>query len=157
MNDIPEIPALVGDQLLQAVDLYTNKGYSKRKVMVACGYGGVGADGRKYCRIADFYDAVMAAKGVMVGATNTSGRQLSYETRVQKTGTVVIGKSYTERMGLAPGEVLQILLSPDGGVIGLQRREQDEAETLLEALAEDSAVASSYGVELEAEPEMAAA
>lgn len=126
MSEVPEVAALVGNELLQAVDHYTGQGYSKRKVMVACGYGGVGADGRKYCRIADFYDALMAAKGVRVGASGVSGRQLSYETRVQKTGTVVIGKSYTERMGLAPGEVLQILLSHDGGVIGLQRRGREE-------------------------------
>jgi hypothetical protein len=43
-------------------------------------------------------------------ARDASGRQLSYATKVQFNGNLMVGKAYTAQMGLQPGDAFEIKL-----------------------------------------------
>ena len=63
--------------------------------------------------LTDFYDAVLAAKGVPLdpeGAKDGRGREPTYRVSVHKNGQIVIGATYTEAMGLKPGDEFEIKL-----------------------------------------------
>lgn len=111
---------LTGQELLDAVENCTRQGMSKRKVMIACGYATKTADGRIYADRDGFYDALLQAKGVKIGADRPVSRRLSYQVKVQLNGNVVINKSYTRLLGTIPGQALSITLDPARRTLLLQ-------------------------------------
>ncbi len=59
------------------------------------------------------YDAVLAAKGVPLDPERTKdgrGREATFRVSVHKNNQIVIGSSYTEKMGLKPGDEFEIKL-----------------------------------------------
>ncbi|GAC1451106.1 MAG: hypothetical protein NVSMB70_19800 [Chamaesiphon sp.] len=69
--------------------------------------------GETRVNLTDFYDAVLAAKGVELdpeGAKDGRGREAAYRVSVHKNGQIVIGATYTESMGLKPGDEFEIKL-----------------------------------------------
>ena len=83
---------------------------SKSDVIRACGYIVTIKDGRERLHSTAFYKAVLDAMGVQIGRSGSikSGRKLSYLAKVQANGNLLIGKSYTQKLGLKPGEELEI-------------------------------------------------
>lgn len=93
---------LVGKELLQEVrnniDLPTNS------LAKLCGYWKASSKGKIYVQLVDFYNAVLAAKGISLGEepSKKRGRKVDYEVALQKNGSILLGAAYTKEMQLEP-------------------------------------------------------
>jgi hypothetical protein len=87
---------------------------SKSDLVRACGYVSTKKDGTERLNFTAFYEALLEAKGVSLGEGGTgkgkSGRKLSYVTKVQFNGNLLVGKAYTAQLGLKPGDEFEIKL-----------------------------------------------
>jgi AbrB-like transcriptional regulator len=109
MTDKP-IP-LTGKSLLQKVKELSHK--PRRETAKDCGYYSVTKDGQVRVNLTEFYDAVLGAKGVPLEpgtAKDGRGREPTYRVSVHKNGQIVIGSTYTQEMGLKPGDEFEIKL-----------------------------------------------
>jgi hypothetical protein len=103
--------ALTGKELLAKVK--ENDGLTKRELAKKCGYYTVGKDGQTRTNLAEFYDALLSAKGIQLEPESSKdgrGREASYSLTVHKNGQIVIGAAYTQEMGLKSGDEFQIKL-----------------------------------------------
>lgn len=101
---------LTGKSLIQKIK---SSNLPKRELAKECGYYSVSKDGEVRVNIADFYDAVLAAKGIALEPKSEKegrGREATYRVTVHQNGQIVIGSSYTELMGLKPGDEFEIKL-----------------------------------------------
>ena len=61
-----------------------------------------------------FYDALLEAKGITLELSESKkdgrGREATYQVSVHKNGQIVIGATYTQEMGLKPGDEFEIKL-----------------------------------------------
>jgi hypothetical protein len=88
---------------------------SKSDLVRSCGYVSSKKDGSERLNFTAFYEALLEAKGVVVGkneGNGKAGRKLTYVTRVQFNGNLLVGKAYTALMGLTPGEEFRVIISP---------------------------------------------
>ena len=102
--------ALTGKLLLQKIK---SSNLPKRELAKECGYYTVSKDGEAHANLADFYDAVLAAKGIALEPKlekDGRGREATYRVTVHQNGQIVIGNAYTESMGLKPGDEFEIKL-----------------------------------------------
>lgn len=102
---------LTGKALLQKVK--ESESLSKREMAKECGYYSTTKEGQIRSKLSDFYDALLAAKGIVLEpekGKDGRGREASYIVTVHKNGQIVIGASYTQEMGLKPGDEFQIKL-----------------------------------------------
>ena len=102
---------LIGKELLTKVK--ENDGQTKRELAKECGYYTVGKDGQARVNLAEFYDALLAAKGIQLEPEKSKdgrGREASYTVTVHKNGQIVIGSAYTQGMGLKSGDEFKIKL-----------------------------------------------
>ncbi len=102
--------ALTGKSLLQKIK---SSNLPKRELAKECGYYTVSKDGETRVNLADFYDAVLAAKGIALEPKSEKegrGREATYRVTVHQNGQIVIGGSYTQSMGLKPGDEFEIKL-----------------------------------------------
>ncbi len=102
--------ALTGKSLLQKIK---SSNLPKRELAKDCGYYTVSKDGETRVNLADFYDAVLAAKGIALEPKSEKegrGREATYRVTVHQNGQIVIGSSYTQSMGLKPGDEFEIKL-----------------------------------------------
>ncbi|MEO1002925.1 MAG: AbrB family transcriptional regulator [Cyanobacteria bacterium J06638_7] len=86
---------------------------SKSELVRGCGYVGTKKDGTERLNFTAFYEALLAAKGVSVsgdGRRPDGRRKLSYVTKVQFNGNLLVGKAYTAQLGLEPGDEFEIKL-----------------------------------------------
>jgi len=109
---LPEAP-LTGKALLNKVNELSK--LSRRERAKYCGYYNPpkkdGDDIR--VNLAEFYDAVLAAKGIDLDPGKSKdgrGREPTYRVSVHKNGQIVIGSTYTEAMGLKKGDEFEIKL-----------------------------------------------
>ena len=103
--------ALTGKALLAKVK--DNDALTKRELAKECGYYTVGKEGQTRVALAEFYDALLAAKGIQLDpekSTDGRGREPSYTLTVHKNGQIVIGAAYTQEMGLKSGDEFTIKL-----------------------------------------------
>jgi AbrB-like transcriptional regulator len=85
----------------------------RRETAKQCGYVITSKSGQERVNLAEFYDAVLAAKGIEVTAKaekDNRGRDATYEIVVHKNGQMVIGAAYTKEMGLKQGDEFTIKL-----------------------------------------------
>ena len=84
----------------------------KSDVVRACGYVSTTKDGRERLNFTAFYEALLNAKDVKIGRSGgaRSGRKLSFLAKVQGNGNLLIGKAYTKKLGLNPGDEFEIKL-----------------------------------------------
>ena len=102
--------ALTGKSLLQKIK---SSNLPKRELAKECGYYTVLKNGEVRVNLAEFYDAVLAAKGIALEPKSPKdgrGREASYRVKVHQNGQVVIGSTYTELMGLKTGDEFEIKL-----------------------------------------------
>ena len=119
---------LTGKALLQKIK---GNNLPKRKLAKECGYYSTTKEGETCVNLADFYNAVLAAKGIDLGdesSTDGRGREASYRASVHQNGQIVIGKAYTEAMGLKIGDEFEIKLGYKH--IRLVHFSEDKAEAL---------------------------
>ncbi len=85
---------------------------SKSDIVRECGYVSTKKDGGERLNFTAFYEALLGAKGVSLGADSTGkvGRKLSYTTKVQFNGNLLVGKAYTAMLDLKPGDEFEIKL-----------------------------------------------
>lgn len=101
-----EVQPLVGKELLKKVKNLSH--LSKREKAKECGYE---IGGR--VNLSSFMSAILEAKGITLdGESNGDGRgrEATYRVKVHKNGQIVIGSSYTEKMGLQTGDEFEIKL-----------------------------------------------
>ena len=102
---------LKGRALLQKVKELSH--LSRRETAKECGYYNTTKTGQTRVNLTEFYDAVLEAKGVPLdpdGGKDGRGREPTYKVSVHKNGQIVIGSTYTQAMGLEPGEEFEIKL-----------------------------------------------
>ncbi len=89
---------------------------SKSDLVRECGFVSTKKDGSERLNYTAFYEALLAAKGVNLGADRGSrgsgqaGRKLSYITKVQFNGNLMVGRAYTAMLELQPGDEFEIKL-----------------------------------------------
>ncbi len=102
---------LLGKALLQKVKELAH--LPKRETAQACGYYTLTKDGKMRVNLSGFYDALLEAKGVILEPESRKdgrGREATYQITVHKNGQIVIGSTYTQEMGLEPGDEFEIKL-----------------------------------------------
>ena len=102
---------LTGKALLQKVKECAQM--PRRETAKACGYYTTSKDGQVRVDLTDFYNAVLAAKGIPLdpgGIKDGRGREPTFRVSVHKNGQIVIGSTYTEQMGLKSGDEFEIKL-----------------------------------------------
>ena len=93
---------------------------SKSDLVRSCGYVSTKKDGTERLNFTAFYEALLEAKGTSLGAgggcgsKGKPGRKLSYSTKVQFNGNLMVGKAYTAMLGLEPGDEFEIKLGRKG-------------------------------------------
>jgi AbrB family looped-hinge helix DNA binding protein len=110
MSDSVTTP-LTGKPLLQKVKELSH--LSRRETAKVCGYYNLGKNGQERVNLTAFYDAVLAAKGVPLDPERKKdgrGREATFRVSVHQNGQIVIGSSYTNKMGLKPGDQFDIKL-----------------------------------------------
>lgn len=110
MSDNLNAP-LTGKALLQKVKELSH--LPRRETAKRCGYFTKTKNDQIRVNLTDFYDAVLAAKGVPLdpeGVKDGRGREPTYKVSVHKNGQIVIGSTYTQEMGLKPGDEFEIKL-----------------------------------------------
>ncbi|MGB3403642.1 MAG: AbrB family transcriptional regulator [Microcoleaceae cyanobacterium] len=109
--DTPAEKPLTGKALLSKVKALGD--IPKRETAKECGYYTLTKENQKRARMTEFYDALLAAKGISLDGGQTRdgrGREASYRACVHKNGSLVIGANYTKSMGLKPGDQFEIRL-----------------------------------------------
>jgi hypothetical protein len=87
---------------------------SKSDLVRSCGYVSSKKDGTERLNFTAFYEALLEAKGMNLGGgggrggKGRPGRQLSYATKVQFNGNLLVGKAYTAQLGLEPGDEFEM-------------------------------------------------
>ena len=112
---------LVGKELLEKSKLLSKK--SEDEIARGCGY--VGPSGRVLKK--SFYKALIEAKGYKLGnhasgrtgQRSLRGRQAEFKTKVHGNGNLLIGHTYTKKLGLEPGQEYKIDLKRDSKIISL--------------------------------------
>lgn len=110
MTDTASAP-LTGKALLQKVKELSD--LTPREKARRCGYETVGKNGQSRVNLSAFYEALLAARGISLGKEGDKdgrGREPTYRVSVHKNGQIVIGSTYTEKMGLQPGDEFEIKL-----------------------------------------------
>ena len=88
---------------------------SKSELVRSCGYVSTKKDGSERLNFTAFYEALLEAKGLSFMAPSgkgrgRGGRSLSYTTRVQFNGNLMVGKAYTAQLGVQPSDEFEIKL-----------------------------------------------
>lgn len=103
---------LTGDALVAKVRELD--GAPKSDQVRACGYVSTKKDGTERLNFTAFYEALLNAKGMDFGSSKGErgkpGRSLSFVTKVQFNGNLMVGKAYTAILGLNPGDEFEIKL-----------------------------------------------
>ncbi|WP_071517727.1 AbrB family transcriptional regulator [Geitlerinema sp. PCC 9228] len=110
MSDLPSTK-LTGKALLQKVKELSSM--PRRETAKLCGYYTPTKNGEIRVNLTEFYDAVLAARGIPLSPEKSKdgrGREPTYRVSVHRNGQIVIGSTYTEEMGLKPGDEFIIKL-----------------------------------------------
>ncbi|MBV9388387.1 MAG: AbrB family transcriptional regulator [Chroococcidiopsidaceae cyanobacterium CP_BM_ER_R8_30] len=102
---------LTGKALLQKFKELSD--LPRRERAKRCGYYTLTKNHQTRVNLTDFYDALLAARGIPLiseGTKDSSGREPTYRVSVHKNYQIVIGSTYTESMGLKPGDQFEIKL-----------------------------------------------
>ena len=121
---------LTGKALLQKVKELAH--LPRREKARRCGYYTVGKNKQTRVNLADFLGAMLEAKGTLLdaeGSKDGRGREPTYRVSVHRNGQIVIGSTYTEKMGLKPGDEFEIKLGYKHiHLIQLDMSEEDDEE-----------------------------
>ena len=112
---------LEGKELLKKAKLLSKQ--SEDEIAKGCGY--VGPSGRVLRK--SFYRALIEAKGYKrgngrqgkTGNRAQRGRQAEFKTKVHVNGNLLIGHTYTKKLGLEPGKEFKIDIKKESKTIYL--------------------------------------
>lgn len=106
-----ETSPLTGKALLQKVKELSD--LPRRERAKRCGYYTVTKNNQTRVNLTDFYDALLAARGIPLSPEKPKdgrGREPTNRVSVHKNHQIVIGATYTQQMGLKPGDQFEIKL-----------------------------------------------
>lgn len=106
-------PMLEGQELLDFVAA-NERTMSQTEMAKEAGYTRVAASGKTHVLRQQFVRNFLAAKGLSLGLGRAPGNTARFLTTVHANGIALVGKTYTERFGLEPGDKLRIQLDDDG-------------------------------------------
>jgi hypothetical protein len=90
------------NELLTQTDLARGAGYVRQT-----------RSGKEQVLVKQFYNALLAAKGMEIVVGKAPGKAAQFETTVHKSGVILLGKTYSKQFGLNPGDVLDIVIEDD--------------------------------------------
>ena len=105
---------LNGKELLRKVKKMGNA--SREEKAIECGYYSLTDKGQKRVSMVKFLNALIEAEGISLDNDNPSdskkarGRTANFRINVQSNGNLSIGKAYTEKMNLKPGDQFEVVL-----------------------------------------------
>lgn len=102
---------LVGPELIAFVN--ANDGKNQMELAIGAGYTRTTRTGREQVLVKSFYNALLAAKGTPIAMGKTPGKSASFLTSVHQSGVILLGKTYSVKFGLEPGDELEILVEED--------------------------------------------
>ena len=111
MNHNGFMERLIGSALVAHYEAGAKAGQLKSEIVRTAGYTKTLPDGKERIQFGEFSEALLAAKGVILGGQQGSsrpGRGLSYETAVLLKGQAVIGQGYLAQIGATPHSRLAI-------------------------------------------------
>jgi AbrB-like transcriptional regulator len=111
MTTVTATKPLTGKALLKQLKELDH--LSRREKARACGYVSVIKDDKEQVNIGEFLNALLEAKGISLDSAERKegrGREASYRVSVHQNGQIVIGETYTQKMGLEPGDEFEIKL-----------------------------------------------
>lgn len=105
------IPMLTGQELLAFVK--ANGDMDQSELAREAGYTRVADSGKERIMAKQFCEALLEAKGVAIKVGRRPGKAAQFETTVHKNGVILIGKTYSKKFGVEPGDVLDIVVDKD--------------------------------------------
>jgi hypothetical protein len=102
---------LTGQELLDFVAEHEE--LNQNQLAQAAGYTRITKTDKKQVLVGRFNQALLKAKGVNVRVGRAPGKTAQYTTTVHKSGVVLVGRIYSEKFGLEPGNELDIVLEDD--------------------------------------------
>jgi hypothetical protein len=104
---------LIGKDLLKTVKKLGN--VSREEKAIECGYYTITDNDQKRVSMVKFLNALIEAEGISLDNetsidTKKRGRSANYRINVQSNGNLSIGKAYTDKMGLKPGDEFEVVL-----------------------------------------------
>jgi hypothetical protein len=101
---------LTGKALIQRTKEFPE--LSRRELARECGYFTETKKGEVRINLAEFYEALLEARGINLDSDSGQkrGREATYRVSVQKNGQILIGSAYTKEMNLEPGDVFEVKL-----------------------------------------------
>lgn len=106
---------LTGKDLLKKIKKMGDA--SREEKAIECGYFTPTDNGQKRVSMVKFLNALIEAEGISLDSDNIDsdskgrrGRTANYRINVQSNGNLSIGKAYTDRMNLKPGDEFEVVL-----------------------------------------------
>lgn len=104
---------LSGHELLERIKQLGDR--PRAELVRDCGYVTTRGDGQERLNFTAFYEALLDAKGMKLGravgqGSGRRGRKLSYFTKVQFNGNLMLGAAYIAQLGVKPGDQFEIRL-----------------------------------------------
>ena len=102
---------LVGKELLDLVKDRENM--TQTELAREAGYVRQTKTGREQILVKNFYNALLKAKGVAIAVGKAPGKIAAYQTTVHRSGVILLGKTYSAKFNLQPGDELDIVIDDD--------------------------------------------
>jgi len=102
---------LTGQELLSFVK--ANPDMNGSEIARATGYVSPGKDGKDRLRLSKLKEALLEAQGVKLTGVKKSGKPAQFLTTVHRNGSLLVGKTYTQKFGVEPGDDMTIVLEED--------------------------------------------
>lgn len=125
---------LTGSELLAFVKEREDT-HTRTQIAREAGYVRITEKGKTQVMMKAFNDSLLQATGVNLRVGKGPGRGPQFETSVHKSGVILLGKVYTEKFDLRPGDVLGIELDDAENCIKLFPKSDDAVGELEKAIA----------------------
>lgn len=102
---------LVGAELVAFCK--SNDTLNQMELARGAGYVRTTRTGREQVLVKQFYNALLAARGMPISVGKTPGKSAQFRTSVHASGVILLGKTYAADFGLKPGDELEIVLDAD--------------------------------------------
>jgi ABC-type lipoprotein release transport system permease subunit len=102
---------LTGQELLSLVK--ANADMDQAELAREAGYVKLNDKGNERLLITQFHSALLEAKGVKLKTNKKPGKTAKFMTTVHRNGVILVGKTYSEKFGIEPGDELQIVIEED--------------------------------------------
>lgn len=102
------LPMLTGQELLSFVK--ANADLDQSELARETGYVKTSEKGTERLLIKQLHEALLEAKGLKLKTSKKPGKTAQFMTTVHRTGVILLGKTYSEKFGVEPGDELQIVI-----------------------------------------------